>query len=499
MDPITIIVLIVIVLLIVLAYKFAEWKDKIEGVGSPPPRNNDQNFAPYQPPTPTEEPQYIDIEYQIRINYQKMLQSNTEQVMRMKDADYAVLKNHVFSVLKTQIEKPEEYLVDLYFHFQSLQDTLYKWRSEREDVIELCREICNENLNIVQNRQFGVSGMSSPSITRLCVIEERMGNYQRVVEICDICQKHGIIDSSSQDHFQSRRARMMQKCASSNNKHLHQIPDNIKKLLYIDAQKADEPSAINTSLPISDIDDGSFILGYPDYSKLSPFQRYKYITAMSNILDGTQDMGYVFLYYYGLERQILEGDFDAAFDMIVSLRDVYDNKSFQKYSADALILTCLKKQKYEHLSSFLNSIDKPHELELDVDSYLFAKAVCGIGFDTMDIFKFRKAFAYTSTTYIKENKEQFLEYLEQSIVELVGDSAIDTSCLLEHAEDCGYTVVCPYANMSLHHVHAQVPCLHEQSPFYEYCGKALMLAHERVKEYRKEMRKELSASNNAKY
>ena len=498
MDPITIIVLVAIVLIIVLVYKFAEWKDKIEGARLPPPQTNDQNFAPRQPQTLVDTPQCIDVEYQIRINYQNMLQSNAEQALKMNDASYATLKNHIFSVLDAPIEKPECFIYDLYFHFQDLQNQLYKWRTYREDIIDLCYEICNLNYEFIKDIRFQKSNYST-SITRLCVFEERRGNYARVVEICDLCEQKKIIDSSTRDFFRIRRARMIPKCSACNREHLNQIPENIKKLLYVDEQELDDPSVINTSLSISETDDGSLLIGCPDYSIMSPFQRYKYIAALASIFDGTQDVGYVFLYYYGLERQMLEGDFDAAFDMIVKLRDVYDNKSFQKYSADALILTCLKKQKYEHLSSFLNSIDKPHELEIDVDSYLFAKAVCEIGFDAMDIFKFRKAFAYTSTTYIKENKEQFLEYLEQSIVELFGDSAIDTSCLLEHAEDCGYTVVCPYANMSLHHVHAQVPCLHEQSPFYEYCGKALMLAHERVKEYRKEMRKALSASNNVKY
>lgn len=504
MDPITIIILVVIVLLIILLYKFAEWKDNIEGVGSPPQKNDDQNFAPRQPQTPVEAPKYIDIKYQIRTNYQKMLQSNTDQVMRMKDADYASIKNHVFSVLKTQIEKPDEYLINLYFHFQALQDVVYKWRNDREDAVELCREICYKIYEIVQCEDFlkqpGITGICSPSLTRLCVIEEKIGNYEKVLEICDICAICGIRDSSSMDFFKKRRSRIIKKIDVSRLPVVQEIPEHIKSLLYISVAYEDsepEPSTIFADLQISDNDDGSLMIGYPDYRDLSPYQRDRYIDALKNILDGNQDIGYVFLYYYGLERHLLEGKFEEALDMIIKLRDVYDNKSFQQYSAKAIVLTCLKKQKYDHLANFIESVDKPYEKGMDVDTYLFAKVVCNIGFDAMDVFTFRKSFDYTSSTYVKENKEQFILYLEQAIQDLCASNTIDTSELLEKIPECELIEICPYANMSLNKIVAQLPRLHAASPFYEMCRKSLMIAHERVKEYRKELRKTLNASNDA--
>lgn len=443
-------------------------------------------------------------DYKIKNELDKIFYENYKLLLEMKDYDREVIKNLIFSAENIETNRSFEDQMSLYSYFQECQEVIFSWSLNRPCLMDLCLEICEKNYELLYNLSYFTSiKCSSPSMSRLCDLLEAKNDYDRVVEICKFCDDNHITEGGTINAFAQRKERALKKCASSKNKLLIAIPQNIRDLLYIQneyiSENHSEPSTIYLDLSLHHECEKCYVPYFPDYSKLDENERWYYIDSLKHILDGTQDMGYVFLYYYGLERQMLEGDFDAAFDMIVSLRDVYDNKSFQKYSADALILTCLKKQKYEHLSSFLNSIDKPHELELDVDSYLFAKAVCGIGFDTMDIFKFRKAFAYTSTTYIKENKEQFLEYLEQSIVELVGDSAIDTSCLLEHAEDCGYTVVCPYANMSLHHVHAQVPCLHEQSPFYEYCGKALMLAHERVKEYRKEMRKALSASNNAKY
>jgi hypothetical protein len=51
-------------------------------------------------------------------------------------------------------------------------------------------------------------------------------------------------------------------------------------------------------------------------------------------------MGYVFVYYYGLERQLLFGKFEEAFNEIIKLRRYHNNTSFQKYSENALIFSC---------------------------------------------------------------------------------------------------------------------------------------------------------------
>ena len=83
----------------------------------------------------------------------------------------------------------------------------------------------------------------------------------------------------------------------------------------------------------------------------------------------------MFILYYGLERHLLEGDFHSAFNVILKLRDVHKNKSFQSYSGNALILSALLQKKGEYIPSFIKSLDKEYEFNFSDNlllmSYLF--------------------------------------------------------------------------------------------------------------------------------
>ncbi len=102
-----------------------------------------------------------------------------------------------------------------------------------------------------------------------------------------------------------------------------------------------DPSTIFTSLPLSKVESLEEVepLPYwPNYASMSPKQRFAYLTWLQDVTNPI-DMGYVFTYYYGLERQLLFGDFEKAFSEIIKLRKYHKNKSFQKYSENALIFS----------------------------------------------------------------------------------------------------------------------------------------------------------------
>jgi len=65
---------------------------------------------------------------------------------------------------------------------------------------------------------------------------------------------------------------------------------------------------------------------YPSYAALRPEQRWVYLNWLRNVTEEV-NIGYVFIYYYGLERQLLTGKFDRAFDEILKLREYHQNKS----------------------------------------------------------------------------------------------------------------------------------------------------------------------------
>ena len=113
----------------------------------------------------------------------------------------------------------------------------------------------------------------------------------------------------------------------------------------------DEPSTIFTVLPVRkpiNINNVSHPGYYPTYAKLTPEQRWIYLSWLQDVSQLIH-IGYVFLYYYGLERQLLTGKFDLAIDEIIYLRRFHDNPSFKYYSNTALLTSCIIKKKYNRL------------------------------------------------------------------------------------------------------------------------------------------------------
>lgn len=94
---------------------------------------------------------------------------------------------------------------------------------------------------------------------------------------------------------------------------------------------------------------------YPRYGALSPVQRGVYLNWLQDPT-GAVDPGYVFLYYYGLERQLLLGDFQNALDEIVMLRRHHPNPSFQSYSMTALLTACVVRNRPDSAKELLGSL-----------------------------------------------------------------------------------------------------------------------------------------------
>ncbi|MDO4794168.1 MAG: TerB N-terminal domain-containing protein, partial [Filifactor alocis] len=81
----------------------------------------------------------------------------------------------------------------------------------------------------------------------------------------------------------------------------------------------DEPSAISIEIPLSKEICNDKLDYFPSYKRLSPAQRYTYLNWLKDITQPI-DIGYVFIFYYGLERHILFGQTDEAIKMIYQLK-----------------------------------------------------------------------------------------------------------------------------------------------------------------------------------
>lgn len=121
--------------------------------------------------------------------------------------------------------------------------------------------------------------------------------------------------------------------------------------------ESDDPSTIFLRLPIrkpsesASMDPPGY---YPTYAGLRPKQKWLYLNWLQDVTQQV-DIGYVFIYYYGLERQLLIGKYDRAFDEIVSLRRHHRNKSFLSYSESSLVNSSLLMKRPDKLAELLKN------------------------------------------------------------------------------------------------------------------------------------------------
>ena len=126
-----------------------------------------------------------------------------------------------------------------------------------------------------------------------------------------------------------------------------------------DDEVADDPSTIYSSLVVRDPIHNELVpkLPYfPSYSQMLPVQRALYLRWLSDT-SMEIEIGYVFVYYYGLERQLITGNFERAVEEILILRTTHKNPSFQSYSASALIHSCLLRKRIDVLQKLYTNPD----------------------------------------------------------------------------------------------------------------------------------------------
>jgi hypothetical protein len=264
--------------------------------------------------------------------------------------------------------------------------------------------------------------------------------------------------------------------------------------LTISFMKQEEPSLIYTNQKISqprDIKNVQRPPYYPTYSGLTPEQKWIYLNLLINPYDSSIDIGFVFILYYGLERHLLSGNYEKAIDVIIKLRDVHTNKSFQSYSANAIILSCILHQRGDLALQFIESLDKEHELAFSDNLFL----ICYFSFDLpllpKDIMRMAKTFEVHNNNYIRKYPDLFLECLKDIIQNKVGANSIDLKRYLTTYEvnKLKKQDVRIFANMSISDKTVPIPLLSENFKLKREIYGLLEAAHEGVKKKLIEMRK----------
>lgn len=165
----------------------------------------------------------------------------------------------------------------------------------------------------------------------------------------------------------------------------------------------EEPSIIYPDLPIKECNNPLPLSYYPSYKELSPCQRYTYLNWLTNTSQNI-DVGYVFIYYYGLERQLLHSKFENAINIIDELRKVHENSSFLHYSSEAIIYSCF----YHNRIDFFQSL----EVKLSFSElFAFAKLLLTGKFYGEDIINSASYVGFKNRKYIKEYPDLFMDEL----------------------------------------------------------------------------------------
>ncbi len=138
----------------------------------------------------------------------------------------------------------------------------------------------------------------------------------------------------------------------------HQLDSSLIYLVSGTLKQPYDASLIETGLPVAKSSRGANELPYwPNYRQCSPQQRHIYLNWLtSGRRDPSVELGYVFIYFYGLERRIVldHKDSQAIISELLQLLPIYKySRSFRSYCSSLLWMATLCAAEARQLSDNL--------------------------------------------------------------------------------------------------------------------------------------------------
>lgn len=194
------------------------------------------------------------------------------------------------------------------------------------------------------------------------------------------------------------------------------IPEDTLNLLWFydgpnKNLNTEDPSGISLTWPISK-DKPDPLPYYPSYRGMTPEQRGTYIDWLTNI-SAPIDIGYVFAFFYGLERQIAVGNIDKAVQTIAQLKQTHSQGSFDHYSDNALVFAALLKQDPNILKFIDPETANPTNL-------ILSKGYLSGCLSAVDIVHVSKSIGWDNQRYIKLVPEKFTANLSSILITRYG-------------------------------------------------------------------------------
>jgi hypothetical protein len=230
----------------------------------------------------------------------------------------------------------------------------------------------------------------------------------------------------------------------------------------------DDPSTIYSRLPVRDplgatVDPLGY---YPSYSEMTPEQRGQYLRWLCDTARPIE-IGYVFVYFYGLERHLALGNFDAAFDEVLHLRKHHMNSSFDSYSESALVHACLMRRRLDRLNALYEDPDFDH---FD-NSNLLILHYSGLNMCVDVLMKVAGRLYGVNGRYLRSDPDLYRETLSEMLRDCFGEDEypLATRFSLDDVEGTPYAI---FANFTLpSEIRAPpLPDFFRHEPFIEELG-----------------------------
>lgn len=279
---------------------------------------------------------------------------------------------------------------------------------------------------------------------------------------------------------------------------LADIPADVRELLWIEDERQpgysdNEPSLLIKSdeidLSVAPLDMMENIQYYPSYHALTPKQRFIYLNWLTDVRSPVPT-GYVFVFYYGLERFLFTDKREKAARMIALLREHHNNHSFQAYSRDALFVAAMQ----FNIPLYDNLLDDRSNPSL----YLLLKGITEHQFTAEDIMMTATKWGFTNTRYIKGldgSSDVFLMELCESLRAKFGGEAFPVTP--EDFTKARSMCDCHLANYSINldNRFTNLPDIFSNREIASEIAFMLSSAHERTKVKLRQLRSEQSASS----
>lgn len=170
-----------------------------------------------------------------------------------------------------------------------------------------------------------------------------------------------------------------------------------------------EPSLIWTRLGIEKNDElEERPMYYPSYSSLSPRHRFQYLSWLKDIAQPT-NLSYVFLYFYGLERHLLIGNYDLAADEMLRLIKFHDKGSFKSYAVHSLIAGSVFRKRPDIIEKAPFLLDDVSDLALAL------KILKQQSLSAKNVIDLAPRIGFNNRRYIKLHPDLFERVLQSKI------------------------------------------------------------------------------------